>query len=159
MCRRRCCSIRRRRKGWLDLADALRGFAGSRIRVGLLALPLCGAAVTFFAAAKKATKETALPIQSASCRPRHRRLAEWPGSSECPHKTRAAWIAHGLSNRVARVAGSARNSSSPLRGRWVNRVCVCFCVSLFSLVSLAYPTAARSAVPKLFRAEPARSNA
>ncbi|MDR5786904.1 hypothetical protein P9281_10175 [Caballeronia sp. LP003] len=30
-------------------------FAGSRFRVGLLALPLCGAAVTFFAAAKKAT--------------------------------------------------------------------------------------------------------
>jgi hypothetical protein len=29
--------------------------AGSRYRVGLLALPLCGAAVTFFAAAKKAT--------------------------------------------------------------------------------------------------------
>jgi hypothetical protein len=31
-------------------------FAGSRIRIGLLALPLCGAAVTFFAAAKKVTK-------------------------------------------------------------------------------------------------------
>jgi len=31
---------------------------GSRIRVGLLALPLCGAAVTFFAAAKKVTKES-----------------------------------------------------------------------------------------------------
>jgi hypothetical protein len=30
-------------------------FAGSRFLVGLLALPLCGAAVTFFAAAKKAT--------------------------------------------------------------------------------------------------------
>jgi hypothetical protein len=27
-------------------------------RVGLLALPLCGAAVTFFAAAKKVTKES-----------------------------------------------------------------------------------------------------
>jgi hypothetical protein len=36
-------------------------FAGSRIRVGLLALPLCGAAVTFFAAAKKVTKESSLP--------------------------------------------------------------------------------------------------
>ena len=32
----------------------------SCFRVGLLALPLCGAAVTFFAAAKKVTKETAL---------------------------------------------------------------------------------------------------
>jgi hypothetical protein len=29
-----------------------------RIRIGLLALPLCGAAVTFFAAAKKVTKES-----------------------------------------------------------------------------------------------------
>ncbi|WP_232478156.1 hypothetical protein, partial [Caballeronia calidae] len=31
------------------------------IRVGLLALPLCGAAVTFFAAAKKVTKESSYP--------------------------------------------------------------------------------------------------
>ncbi|WP_146150019.1 hypothetical protein [Caballeronia novacaledonica] len=30
-------------------------------RVGLLALPLCGAAVTFFAAAKKVTKESSYP--------------------------------------------------------------------------------------------------
>jgi hypothetical protein len=30
----------------------------SCFRVGLLALPLCGAAVTFFAAAKKVTKES-----------------------------------------------------------------------------------------------------
>ncbi|WP_144403819.1 hypothetical protein, partial [Caballeronia zhejiangensis] len=37
---------------------SVRGFAGSRFRVGLLALPLCGAAVTFFAAAKKVTKES-----------------------------------------------------------------------------------------------------
>ncbi|CAL8476778.1 protein of unknown function (plasmid) [Caballeronia sp. S22] len=35
--------------------------AGSRVRVGLLALPLCGAAVTFFAAAKKVTKESSYP--------------------------------------------------------------------------------------------------
>jgi hypothetical protein len=33
----------------------------SCIRVGLLALPLCGAAVTFFAAAKKVTKESSFP--------------------------------------------------------------------------------------------------
>jgi hypothetical protein len=32
--------------------------AGSRFRVGLLALPLCGAALTFFAAAKKVSKES-----------------------------------------------------------------------------------------------------
>jgi hypothetical protein len=35
-------------------------FAGSRFVIGLLALPLCGAAVTFFAAAKKVTKESSL---------------------------------------------------------------------------------------------------
>jgi hypothetical protein len=29
-----------------------------QFRIGLLALPLCGAAVTFFAAAKKVTKES-----------------------------------------------------------------------------------------------------
>ncbi|MDR5767990.1 hypothetical protein QCE58_22745 [Caballeronia sp. LZ028] len=39
---------------WLLAFD----FAGSRIRVGLLALPLCGAALTFFAAAKKVSKES-----------------------------------------------------------------------------------------------------
>ncbi|WP_157694810.1 hypothetical protein [Caballeronia fortuita] len=33
-------------------------FAGSRFRFGLLALPLCGAALTFFAAAKKVSKES-----------------------------------------------------------------------------------------------------
>jgi hypothetical protein len=31
-------------------------------RVGLLALPLCGAAVTFFAAAKKVTKESSFSV-------------------------------------------------------------------------------------------------
>ncbi|SPB16779.1 hypothetical protein NOV72_03978 [Caballeronia novacaledonica] len=36
-------------------------FAGSRFVFGLLALPLCGAAVTFFAAAKKVTKESSYP--------------------------------------------------------------------------------------------------
>ncbi|WP_087086321.1 hypothetical protein [Caballeronia cordobensis] len=36
----------------------VRFFAGSQIVVGLLALPLPGAGVTFFAAAKKVTKES-----------------------------------------------------------------------------------------------------
>jgi hypothetical protein len=36
-------------------------FRETCIRVGLLALPLCGAAVTFFAAAKKVTKESSYP--------------------------------------------------------------------------------------------------
>ncbi|SAK64554.1 hypothetical protein AWB76_03510 [Caballeronia temeraria] len=54
--------------GWLDFVVLLGfygtyGFAsfvggGSRFLCGLLALPLCGAAVTFFAAAKKVTKES-----------------------------------------------------------------------------------------------------
>jgi hypothetical protein len=39
---------------WLLAFD----FAGSRFRVGLSALPLCGAALTFFAAAKKVSKES-----------------------------------------------------------------------------------------------------
>ncbi|WP_250529293.1 hypothetical protein [Caballeronia sp. ATUFL_F1_KS4A] len=48
---------------WLGFAGARvglawLGFAGSRFRVGLLALPLCGAALTFFAAAKKVSKES-----------------------------------------------------------------------------------------------------
>jgi hypothetical protein len=34
------------------------GFYGTCFLCGLLALPLCGAAVTFFAAAKKVTKES-----------------------------------------------------------------------------------------------------
>jgi hypothetical protein len=33
-------------------------FAFSCVRVGLQALPLCGAALTFFAAAKKVSKES-----------------------------------------------------------------------------------------------------
>src|ERR1700744_3649401 len=85
-------------------------FAGSRFRVGLLALPLCGAAGTFFAAAKKVTKETACPSLSTSYRPRHRRLAEWPGSSECPHKRNGAWIAHGLTHRTTQQIGSAKTT-------------------------------------------------
>ncbi|CAL8472625.1 protein of unknown function [Caballeronia sp. S22] len=36
-------------------------FRETCVRVGLLALPLCGAAVTFFAAAKKVTKESSYP--------------------------------------------------------------------------------------------------
>src|SRR6202012_3867824 len=90
----------------------LMGFvaAGSRFLFGLFALPLPGAGVTFFAAAKKVTKETAIPSLSTSHRPRHRRLAEWPGSSECPHKQIRAWTAHGLTSHNLKRAGSARNS-------------------------------------------------
>jgi hypothetical protein len=136
----------------------------SRFRGGLLALPLPGAGVTFFAAAKKVTKE------SSSFKPAvTRTLAtlaspQWPSPKCRPHRPNRAWLAHGLTPRAACVTGSAPYSSSPLRGRPVNRVCAylranaaisthCTCVPL---VSLAYPTAARSAVPKLFRAEPAR---
>ncbi len=76
-------------------------------------------------------------------------------SPKCrPQRTNRAWLAHGLTYRTACVTGSAPNGSSLLRGRPVNRVGA----RSFSTVSLAYPTAARSAVPKLFHAEPARSN-
>ena len=44
------------------------GFCGTCVRVGLLALPLCGAAVTFFAAAKKVTKESSLPTPMLAMR-------------------------------------------------------------------------------------------
>ena len=136
-------------------------FAGSRVRVGLLALPLCGAAVTFFAAAKKVTKESSL------LGPRSH--AVWPcvpcdrGLPKCrPPRPNRAWIAHGLSPRATQQTGSARNGPSPLRGRWVNRVRVCFFADASTsmhcpctpLVSLVDPAAARSAVPALFRAEP-----
>ncbi|TXC79171.1 hypothetical protein FRZ40_32695 [Paraburkholderia azotifigens] len=42
-----------------------------RFRIGLLALPLCGAALTFFAAAKKVSKESGLtpPILVFACGP------------------------------------------------------------------------------------------
>src|SRR6201996_8810624 len=90
--------------------DGCEAVAGSRFRVGLLALPLCGAAPTFFAAAKKVGKESSFSIQSASSRPRHRRLVEWTGSSECPHKTHRAWTAHDLTSHNPSRAGSAQNS-------------------------------------------------
>ena len=72
-------------------------FAGSRFVIGLLALPLCGAGVTFFAAAKKVTKESSLlgPRSHAiwPCLPADR------GLPKCrPHKTNRAWIAHGLTS-------------------------------------------------------------
>ena len=138
--------------------------AGSRFRVGLLALPLCGAAVTFFAAAKKVTKE------SSSFKPAvTRSLAmlasrRWRSPKCRPRRPSRAWLAHGLTHRTTEQTGSAPNSSGPLRGRWVNRVGACShanatistrCTCI-PLVSLVYPTAARSAVPKRFGAEPAR---
>ena len=143
----------------------LRFFAGSRFLCGLLALPLCGAAVTFFAAAKKVTKE------SSSISPRSH--AVWPrlpgdrGLPKCrPQRLNRAWIAHGPPPHATQQTGSARNGSSPLRGRWVNRVRICFFADASlsmhcpctPLVSLVDPAAARSAVPALFRAEPARWN-
>jgi hypothetical protein len=73
-------------------------FAGSRIRVGLLALPLCGAAPTFFAAAKKVGKE------SSSFKPAVTRslamLASGPWHSpKCRlQRPNRAWLAHGLTS-------------------------------------------------------------
>src|SRR6202000_3171374 len=101
-------------------------FAGSRYRGGLLALPLPGAGVTFFAAAKKVTKESSFSppavtrtLAMLASRRRH--------SPKCrPQRPIRAWLAHGLTNHNLERTGSAPKSSSPLRGRWVNRVCVCF---------------------------------
>src|SRR6478752_266409 len=94
---------------WGRRAGGLGFSAGSRFVIGLLALPLCGAAVTFFAAAKKVTKES-----SSICPRSH---AVWPclpadrGLPKCrPHKTNRAWLAHGLSHRTTPLAGSAPNS-------------------------------------------------
>src|SRR6478735_12077571 len=104
-------------------------FAGSRFVFGLLALPLCGAAVTFFAAAKKVTKESSL------LGPRSH--AVWPclpgdrGLPKCrPQRFDRAWLAHGLSPRATQQTGSAPNGSGPLRGRWVHRVCARIVVTL-----------------------------
>ena len=42
----------------------LLGFYGTCIRIGLFALPLSGAGLTFFAAAKKVSKESSFPTAS-----------------------------------------------------------------------------------------------
>jgi hypothetical protein len=73
-------------------------------------LPLCGAAVTFFAAAKKVTKESSSfrpavtrTLAMLASRPRH--------SPKCrPRRTNRAWIAHGLPPETFQGAGSAPNS-------------------------------------------------
>ncbi|SAL60596.1 hypothetical protein AWB71_03394 [Caballeronia peredens] len=68
------------------------------VRVGLLALPLCGAAPTFFAAAKKVGKE------SSSSHPKYFTPAAaqanclWHGSSKYPQRSKRAWIGHGLTS-------------------------------------------------------------
>ena len=78
-------------RGFLFSPDP--GFA-----VGLLALPLSGAGVTFFAAAKKVTKE------SSSFRPAvTRSLAmlaspRWPSPKCRPQRPTRAWLAHGLTS-------------------------------------------------------------
>ncbi|CAG9222498.1 hypothetical protein PSAB6_410122 [Paraburkholderia sabiae] len=46
------------RRGWLIDSGFWLLRWHPRFRIGLLASPLCGAAVTFFAAAKKVTKES-----------------------------------------------------------------------------------------------------
>gem|GEM_PF-2359590 len=85
-------------------------FAGSRVRGGLLALPLPGAGVTFFAAAKKVTKE------SSSFKPAvTRSLAmlaspRWPSPKCRPQRPNRAWLAHGLTHQTFWRAGSARKS-------------------------------------------------
>jgi hypothetical protein len=47
----------------IGLVGCLVALAFSCILIGLFALPLCGAALTFFAAAKKVSKESGSPRQ------------------------------------------------------------------------------------------------
>jgi hypothetical protein len=47
------------------------GFCGTCFRVGLLALPLSGAGLTFFAAAKKVSKESSFSGSSISAATRY----------------------------------------------------------------------------------------
>ena len=85
-------------------------FVESCFRVGLLALPLPGAGVTFFAAAKKVTKE------SSSFKPAvTRTLAtlasrQWHSPKCRPHRPHRAWLAHGLPPETFQRAGSAPKS-------------------------------------------------
>ncbi|CAL8476153.1 protein of unknown function (plasmid) [Caballeronia sp. S22] len=85
-------------------------FGEAWFRVGLLALPLPGAGVTFFAAAKKVTKE------SSSFRPAvTRTLAmlasrQWHSPKCRPQRPNRAWLAHGLTPETIQRAGSARKS-------------------------------------------------
>jgi hypothetical protein len=86
-------------------------------RSGLLALPLCGAALTFFAAAKKVSKESGLTPPalkrvpwlgggsgtSGICVPAHSALVTKPSSAPTPHFVRRGWVCeenHGLRLRV-----------------------------------------------------------
>ena len=71
------------------------GFYGIRVCVGLFALPLPGAGVTFFAAAKKVSKESS-----------------FEQSSKCPHsRSIRAWIADPPRQRAVQRTGTATSSS------------------------------------------------
>ena len=67
--------------GWVLVLVCLRrlillGFYGTCIRVGLFALPLSGAGLTFFAAAKKVSKESSFPPPMLASR-RQPVMSEW----------------------------------------------------------------------------------
>jgi hypothetical protein len=85
-------------------------FAGSRIRVGLLALPLCGAAPTFFAAAKKVGKESSSSQPAVTRTLAMLASRRWHSPKCHPRRTYRAWIAHGLPPERFQRAGSARKS-------------------------------------------------
>src|SRR6201991_1918988 len=85
-------------------------FAGSRVRVGLLALPLPGAGVTFFAAAKKVTKESSFSPPAVTRRLAMLASPRWHSPKCRPRRTYRAWLAHGLTNHNLERAGSARKS-------------------------------------------------
>src|ERR1700761_8159048 len=86
------------------------GFAGSRVRVCLLALPLPGAGVTFFAAAKKVTKESSFSPPAVTRTLAMLASPRWHSPKCRPRRTNRAWIAHGLPPERFQRAGSAPNS-------------------------------------------------
>src|SRR6478735_9623832 len=80
------------------------------VRGGLLALPLCGAAVTFFAAAKKVTKESSSRKPAVTRSLAMLASRRWHSPKCRPRRPNRAWIAHGLSPERFQRAGSAPKS-------------------------------------------------
>ena len=88
----------------------LLAFVEACFRVGLLALPLCGAAPTFFAAAKKVGKESSSATARCHTHVGQFSPCRWHSPKECPRRPSRAWIAHGLTRHNFKGAGSARKS-------------------------------------------------
>src|SRR6201994_1406471 len=95
---------------WRERVTRFWLFAGSRIRGGLLALPLPGAGVTFFAAAKKVTKESSFSPPAVTRRLAMLASPRWHSPKCRPQRPNRAWLAHGLPPEKFQRAGSAPKS-------------------------------------------------